>query len=409
MQELAAEVSAGQVRFPVTGDIAGEHGNGTVEGDPPLYADIAALLDGGLPDPPAPKLLHRDDKIALFYAGQVNVLFGEPESAKTLIAQAAAAEAMADGRKVAMIDIDHNGVEATISRFLDMDVDEDVLRDPTRFRYAEPEDKAHLTRVIADLKTWRPAVAVLDSIGELLPLLRLSSNSPDDFTTAHADVLKPLAVAGAAVIAVDHLPKSAENKANGPTGTAAKRRAVGGVAIRVVVEEQFTPGQGGSAFLLLNKDRHGGLRRHCKVNPGKEPIAGIFRIAPKRDGIAWSISAPQHGDMPKTDRANPSDLAALAALNPPPASVRDARDRLKWNNARTMRAMREWRSPRYPGVSGKRVTGNGEVVSMFPTPVSGNGKRTCERCQQPADDLVHGRCRRCAYPGDYDKDDDDLT
>ncbi len=34
-------------------------------------------------------------------------------------------------------------------------------------------------------------------------------------------MLKPLAVAGACVIAIDHLPKNTENKANGQTGTAA--------------------------------------------------------------------------------------------------------------------------------------------------------------------------------------------
>ena len=52
-------------------------------------------------------------------------------------------------------------------------------------------------------------------------MLGLSSNSPDEFTAGHAQVLKPLAVAGACVIAIDHLPKNTENKANGQTGTAA--------------------------------------------------------------------------------------------------------------------------------------------------------------------------------------------
>ncbi|MGQ0479708.1 MAG: hypothetical protein ACT4O0_01555 [Pseudonocardia sp.] len=364
--------------------------------------DVAALLDAGLPDPPEPKLLRRDDGHSIFYSGQVNYLFGDPESGKTMVAQAAAAEALDASRRVVFIDIDHNGVEAIVYRFLDLGVDEEALRDPNRFRYVAPEDKQHLMAVVADLKAWRPAVAVVDSIGELLPLMRLSSNSPDDFTIAHTAVLKPLAVAGAATLAIDHLPKSVENRASGPTGTAAKRRAVGGVAIRVTIEEQFAPGRGGSAYLTVNKDRHGGLRKHCPVSPGKEPVAGLFKIEPKDDCISWSISAPAAGDVPKHDRVDQGDLDALSALSPEPASVRDVKDRLRWRSERAARALREWRSHRSPTVPGEQGNAGGNVRSLFPTSVPGNGERpACERCSQPSSEpLVLGRCQRCAYPGE---------
>src|SRR5258705_3697449 len=64
--------------------------------------------------------------------------------------------------------------------------------------------------------------------------------------------LKPLAKAGAAVLAVDHLAKNADPRAQGPGGTAAKRRAIGGVSLRVKVKQPFTPGHGGSALLLVS-------------------------------------------------------------------------------------------------------------------------------------------------------------
>lgn len=320
-------------------DIGGEeHGNAS------LYLDVAALLDGGLPDPPAPVLLYRDDGHAIFYRAQVNYIFGDPESGKTLVAQAAAAEALKGGRKVLFVDIDHNGAEAIVSRFLDMDVPEETLRDINLFRYVEPEDKGHLLAVVADAKRWRPAVVIVDSIGELLPLMNLSSNSPDDFTLAHTAVLKPLAQAGAAVLAIDHLPKSTDSRASGPTGTAAKRRAIGGVSIRVTVNDQFAPGRGGSAFLNLNKDRHGGLRQHCASGKG-EPLAGLFTIDSSDGRIRWHVRAPQPGEA-GASAVPPEDLAAVAALDPPPASVRDARARLGWSNQRTTEAMRAWRDQR---------------------------------------------------------------
>jgi hypothetical protein len=322
--------------FPGTG--VGERGTRT------LYVDIGTLLDGGLPDPPAPVLLRRTDGMALFYAGQVNLVFGDPESGKTLVTQAAAAEAIEEGRRVAIVDLDHNGPEATVCRLLDMGAPESALRAADRFRYVEPEDKPHLLDVVADLAVWRPAVVVVDSIGELLPVLRLSSNSPDDFTEAHSRVLKPLAVAGSAVLAIDHLPKDTVSRASGPTGTAAKRRAVGGVALRVTVEEPFAPGRGGSAYLTINKDRHGGLRSHCPPGTGREAVAGLFRIEPGEDAIRWSVQAPQSGEAPAHERVDPFDLAALDRLDPPPASVRDVKERLKWRSERAALVLREWRS-----------------------------------------------------------------
>jgi hypothetical protein len=55
-----------------------------------IYVDISALLDGTLPEPPAPVLLKRSDGVALFYAGQVNFLFGDPEAGKSWVCLAAA-------------------------------------------------------------------------------------------------------------------------------------------------------------------------------------------------------------------------------------------------------------------------------------------------------------------------------
>jgi hypothetical protein len=196
------------------------------------------------------------------------------------------------------------------------------------------------------------------------------------------------------VIAIDHLPKSPESKANGATGTAAKRRAVGGVAIRVTVEEQFTPGKGGSAYLTINKDRHGGLRRHCPAAAGREAVAALFRIEPgDADGpIKWSLLSPGTGDVPKGERVDPADVAALAAANPPPASVRDAQQVLRCRMDRASRAYKEWRRvTRYQETHGK----------------PGTAGQTCDRCDQPVDRLIAGKCATCAYPAGGAPDDDD--
>jgi hypothetical protein len=317
------------------------------EDENPLYVDISALLDGTVPEPPEPLLLRRSDGHAIFYSGQVNLLFGDPESGKTWVCCAAAAEALKDGRRVLIIDLDHNGAAATVHRLLALGAPKARLRDPAVFRYCEPEDRGELRQVVADSKLWRPAVAVVDSIGELLPLHGANSNSSDEFTLVHTNVLKPLAKAGAAVLAVDHLAKSPDSRAQGPGGTAAKRRAIGGVSIRVKATRPFTPGHGGEALLVVNKDRHGGLRAHCPVGD-REPVAARFRLLAFNDGILeWQVTAPNDGERNDDETAPPEDVEAIDNLDPPPDTIEDARQRLGWRKQRAANALRTWREQQH--------------------------------------------------------------
>ncbi|BBX11130.1 hypothetical protein MNVM_02110 [Mycobacterium novum] len=341
---------------PGSGNRSGTEHNGAVPGSQPtmrepgtadetsIYVDVSALLDGTVPDPPEPQLGRRTDGHALFYAGQVNWIFGDPEVGKSWLCLACVTEALQAGRKALIIDLDHNGAPATVRRLLDLGAPAHALRDLDRFRYTEPEDRAELRRVIDDSMQWRPAVALVDSVGELLPMYGASSNSSDDFTLAHTNVLKPLAKAGAAVLANDHLAKSADSRAAGPGGTAAKRRAIGGVSLRVKIKQPFTPGHGGAATLLINKDRHGGLRAHCPVGD-REPVAGTFKLLAFTDGVLeWAIYPPADGERNEDEAAPTADVNAIAELDPPPETVEDARKRLAWQKQRTVNAMRTWRT-----------------------------------------------------------------
>ena len=333
--DVAVPGSQPSIREPGTAD------------EKPLYVDISALLDGTRPEPPKPILGRRTDGHALFYAGQVNWVFGDPESGKTWLCMACLVEALRAGRSGLIVDLDHNGPDASVARMLALGAPESALRDPNRFRYCEPEDRTEMRQVVDDAMIWRPAVAIVDSVGELLPLYGSSSNSADDFTSTHSYVLKPLAKAGAAVLAVDHLAKSPDSRAAGPGGTAAKRRAIGGVSIRVKVKQPFTPDHGGSATLVVNKDRHGGVRKHCPIGD-REPLAGTFKLLAFTDGVLeWAIYPPAAGERNDDESAPAEDVAAIAALEPPPLTVEDARQRLKWQKQRTVNAMRTWREQQH--------------------------------------------------------------
>jgi len=326
--------------LPVADPPSGQHGNAPATR---LYADVAALLDGTMPEPPKPTYLRRTDGHALFYAGQVSLIFGDPESGKTWICLACVAEALMHGHSALTVDMDHNGPHATIGRLLLLGAPLAALRDPARFRYAEPWDGAELLEVVNDAKTWAPDVVVLDSLGEIVPLFGGSSNSPDDFTRVHALVMKPLAMLGAAVLCTDHLAKGTESRAQGSTGTAAKARVIGGVSFRVTVRDAFTPGKGGAAHLTVAKDRHGGVREHCPTGD-REPLAGTFVMTVVDDETEWQVMAPHSGDRNPSEAADPADVDALRSLDPAPHSVRDVAERMTWNWKRAGDALRDFRA-----------------------------------------------------------------
>lgn len=311
----------------------------------PQYFDVSALLAGTLPEPPTPTVCPRTDGIGLFYSEQYNVVFGDPESGKTLLTDHATVVELEDGGRVLRIDLDHNGPQSTIGRLLAMGAKPDVLSDPEAFLYIEPEDAREVREVCAHMAQWRPTLVILDSLGELLPMFGSNSNSADEFTTCHRAVIKPLVKTGACVVGIDHLSKGADSRAYGMGGTIAKKRAIGGSSIRVTVDRAFTPGKGGSAYLAINKDRHGGLRAHSPSTGDKEELAGKFVLWPEPDGhVRAEVKAPEAGERNPGELPPDADIAAIAALDPPPTSGNEAAERLPWRATRARAAFKAWKS-----------------------------------------------------------------
>ena len=98
------------------------------------YVNVAALLEDGIPEPPTPDVCPRSDSVGLFYRGQFNVVFGDPESGKTLLCDyATVRELLRAGGRVLRLDLDHNGPNSTVNRLIDFGADEALLSDPGRF------------------------------------------------------------------------------------------------------------------------------------------------------------------------------------------------------------------------------------------------------------------------------------
>lgn len=297
-----------------------------------LYVDAAAILSGDL-EPVRPTLGARSDGRPFIYNASVNLLFGEPESGKTLVAAAIAADTLFSGGSVVWIDVDYNGAEATLLRLRSFGVSAAVLSDPKRFRLVLPEDKERVIAVVRDAGLWKPTLAVVDSISEILGLFGANGNADEDYTPVHRQTLAALAKTGAGVVAIDHEAKGQASKAYGAGGAVAKKRAIDGVMLRVTRRSPFKPGEGGKADLTIVKDRHGGVRA---ISPSgeKEPLASTFELS-GGEATTWKFWAPAGGPSPARHR---TDAEILGALNPIPKSQYAARGQLGWGAERTKAA-----------------------------------------------------------------------
>lgn len=237
----------------------------TPEGPGSTFSDLSWVLTGERHPPEPPVYLATDSGGYLFYAGRINGLFGDPETAKSWIAQTAIAQALTLKHKCVYLDIDHNGAPEIAERLLLLGAPPAVIADPNLFRIYEPEDKTGLQNFIHEMTQWEPKVAVIDSLGELIPMLGLKSIDNDELTLAIRAVLKPLAhKIGACVITIDHLPKGQDARGNGyAIGGIAKKRAIDGSYLSCDAINPPAPGQIGKIRLTIEKDRHGQVRAHA--------------------------------------------------------------------------------------------------------------------------------------------------
>lgn len=314
-----------------------------------LYVDVAKVFAGGAVAP-EPNILPFVEESYLFYAGEFNLVFGDTECGKTWLCLAAVAATIEDGGRAVVIDLDHNGAPSILNRLEMLGVTRENLVDHQCFRMAEPESAIELKQLVADLKVFKPDVVIIDSLGEVMPLFRANSNSADDFTMVHADVIDPLRQAGAAVIVVDHLSKGAESRAFGPTGTSAKKRAVGGTSIRVSAEKAFRPGDGGRAKLELDKDRHGGVRKQV---PGSDnrPVIGTFTLTEGDGHLVYSFQPALTVPIPKQAEIDAeqveNDVAQLLKLHEDGeqfGNIRAVKDALNCGQPRAKRALESYRA-----------------------------------------------------------------
>lgn len=342
--------------------VESEESDERVESDS-VWTNVADIRRGGAERAKA-TVLKRDDGQHLFYKAKVNTLMGDPESGKTLIAAVGAAEVLSSGGRVAWFDLDHNSTPDIVAMLEGFGVEGSLLDDTSRFRIASEklEDKDDVFRAVADLADWAPDYVILDSVGELVPLLEGNSNDADDYTVVNRAVASKLANGGACVVIIDHMAKGSDSRKFGAGGTMAKKRAGNGAQLEVIVKRTFDLKHGGRSDVKIVKDRPSDVRSNSPKAEGTQRArAAIFEVFPQdaegksRYELRYpddEATKPHRGPTKElkadfagtpTDRVS-ADVALLKTLKEPPKSKRDVMARMKWGSVRALKALGQYQA-----------------------------------------------------------------
>jgi hypothetical protein len=227
------------------------------------YADLTWAANGEVRPPTLPSVGERNDGAHILYAGKINGIYGDPETAKTWFALHLAQQVLSAGGTVALIDIDHNGENDTVDRLRKLGVSDQLIGDAAHFRYYIPETPAELLATRDDIIEQHPTLCILDSIGELIPMLGLDSNSNDDISRGYRAMLTPLAQEHTAVLTIDHLAKAGKSDHGYAIGGIAKKRIINGAYYHAEALTIPAPGIVGKVRIMVTKDRPGGIREHA--------------------------------------------------------------------------------------------------------------------------------------------------
>jgi hypothetical protein len=217
--------------------------------------DLAEPLEGGA-DAPEPTLLRRTDGEALIYPTGLTLVFGEPESGKSLLAAWAARDVLLAGGKVLWVEAEP-GSDPAWRRLLEMGVD--PIRLLEGLRYVVPQEPLTEGAVAKLLRAAEgTALAVVDGVGFFLDLANADPN--DNFAVGRVMRHLRRLADGRAGLALDHVAKRVEGRGRWPLGAQVKL-ANCDAALSVEALQRPAPGRPGALALRIAKDRFGALRR----------------------------------------------------------------------------------------------------------------------------------------------------
>jgi len=261
------------------------------EGDGPVAGGLTPVDIGAMMTRDAPRveaeLLRRTDGHGVLIRGAVTLLHGEPSAGKTWVAVEAVRQVIVAGDNAAVIDFE--GSEHTLAeRLLELGVEPAVASD--RLTYLRPGSAASaiVARVVARSK---PVLVIIDGLAAGLAEHGLDEDKASQVLGFLRGLARPLAVAGAAVVVVDHVTKSKDGRGRWGRGSSAKLGEAD-TAYSLELVQPFARGHDGSSALRIAKDRHGVIGPEGSVAASVAFATNLrseltVRLDPVGDQAAW--------------------------------------------------------------------------------------------------------------------------
>ncbi|MFD3929562.1 DNA primase [Streptomyces sp. NPDC058614] len=222
--------------------------------------DLASVLDGSY-QPPQPTVGRRDDHVGLFYPGRMNSVASESEAGKTWLALIASLQEINDGNHVLYLDFEDDA-GGVVGRLLCLGANPaDILE---RFHYIRPENSPSSIDLIdlASVLEHNPTLAIVDGVTEGMSLFGLELKDNTDVAKFGRTLLRPMANSGAAVVTLDHVVKSSENRGRYSIGGVHKLNGLNGVMYMLENRRPFGVGVTGKSTIRVAKDRPGQIRKN---------------------------------------------------------------------------------------------------------------------------------------------------
>lgn len=239
--------------------------------------DMAAVLRDN-PDGPVPSLLRRTDGRALLYPGRVNAILGESESGKGWFALHACCQVIRSAGHIVYVDFEDEAIGVG-DRLRRLGLSAAQIVECFHYVRADgPVDSVARAALVELAERVEAQLCVVDGVTEAMVSAGWSMLDNDDVARFYETLPRPLSRTGAAVVVIDHLPKTAEGK--GAIGAQHKRSGLDGAAYRLEVTHPFGEGRAGSVRVLVDKDRPGKVRSFALLGR----VVGMMVVKPDVEG-----------------------------------------------------------------------------------------------------------------------------
>ncbi|MFJ4617393.1 DNA primase [Streptomyces sp. NPDC088812] len=273
--------------------------------------DLRSVLDGSY-KPPQPTVGRRDDGVGLFYPGRMNSVASESEAGKTWFALIACLQEINEGNHALYLDFEDDA-GGVVGRLLCLGANPaDVLE---YFHYVRPENSPSDIDLLdlAAVLDHGPTLAIVDGVTEGMSLFGLELKDNTDIAKFGRQLLRPLMNSGAAVVTLDHVVKSSENRGRYSIGGVHKLNGLNGVMFMLENIRPFGIGVTGKSRIRIAKDRPGQIRKNgLSHSSGMHWYADLVVKSESAEFAEAHLYAPIQRD--EEDRQEDEERKRISAL-----------------------------------------------------------------------------------------------